>query len=126
MFNISTRRVGGLRFVKIGRLTFSFCISRQYRPFGQRQASRRRCGGAGPAAGAGLVRQAMQTFAFLLLLTFAGPGDDVASESHVLDTGLTMADCLAAWAAFDPAASELPNGLTVYINPVCEAENLPD
>jgi hypothetical protein len=31
MFNFSTRKVGGLRFVKIGRLTFSFCISKQYR-----------------------------------------------------------------------------------------------
>lgn len=33
MFNFSTRRVGGLRFVKIGRLTFMFCVSRDYRPF---------------------------------------------------------------------------------------------
>jgi len=32
MFNISTRRVGGLRFVKIGRFTFIFCISREFRP----------------------------------------------------------------------------------------------
>jgi hypothetical protein len=31
MFNFSTRRVGGLRFVKIGRLTFMFCLSREYR-----------------------------------------------------------------------------------------------
>jgi hypothetical protein len=30
-FNISTRRVGGLRFLKIGRLTFMFCVSREYR-----------------------------------------------------------------------------------------------
>lgn len=29
--NISTRRVGGLRFVKVGRLCFSFCITREYR-----------------------------------------------------------------------------------------------
>jgi hypothetical protein len=28
--NISTRRVGGLRFVKIGRFTFMFCVSREY------------------------------------------------------------------------------------------------
>jgi len=33
MFNISTRRIGGLRFVKIGRFCFSFCITRgDYRP----------------------------------------------------------------------------------------------
>lgn len=33
--NISTRKVGGLRFLKLGRLTFMFCISnpeRGYRP----------------------------------------------------------------------------------------------
>ena len=30
LFNFSTRRVGGLRFVKIGRLCFSFCITRNY------------------------------------------------------------------------------------------------
>jgi hypothetical protein len=35
MFNVSTRRVGGIRFVKIGRFTFSFCISRSYRPLYQ-------------------------------------------------------------------------------------------
>lgn len=31
MFNISTRKVGGIRFIKIGRLCFSFCMTRQYR-----------------------------------------------------------------------------------------------
>jgi len=30
--NISTRRVGGLRFVKFGRFTISFSMSREYRP----------------------------------------------------------------------------------------------
>ncbi|HLZ24554.1 MAG TPA: hypothetical protein VKQ30_20760 [Ktedonobacterales bacterium] len=30
--NFSTRRVGGLRFVKLGRFTFMFCLSRTYRP----------------------------------------------------------------------------------------------
>jgi len=30
MFNISTRRVGGLRFVKIGRFCLSFCVTREY------------------------------------------------------------------------------------------------
>jgi hypothetical protein len=34
MFNISTRKVGAIRFVKIGRFCFSFCISKQYRPIG--------------------------------------------------------------------------------------------
>jgi hypothetical protein len=32
MFHISMRRVGGLRFIKIGRLCFSFCLTREYRP----------------------------------------------------------------------------------------------
>lgn len=32
MFNISTRKVGGIRFFKIGRLCLSFCITRAYRP----------------------------------------------------------------------------------------------
>jgi hypothetical protein len=36
MINVSTRKVGGLRFVKIGRLTMMFCVSRQYRPLGER------------------------------------------------------------------------------------------
>jgi hypothetical protein len=31
MFNISYRKVGGLRFLKLGRLNFSFSISREYR-----------------------------------------------------------------------------------------------
>jgi len=30
--NISTRQHGGLRFVKIGRFTIMFCMSREYRP----------------------------------------------------------------------------------------------
>jgi hypothetical protein len=30
--NISTRRVGGLRFLKVGRLCVSFCVTREYRP----------------------------------------------------------------------------------------------
>lgn len=30
---VSTKRVGGLRFVKIHRLTFSYCVSKQYRAF---------------------------------------------------------------------------------------------
>lgn len=31
MLNISYRRVGGLRFLKVGRFMFSFCVSSQYR-----------------------------------------------------------------------------------------------
>jgi hypothetical protein len=32
IINFSTRKVGGLRFVKLGRFTFMFCVSREYRP----------------------------------------------------------------------------------------------
>ena len=32
MLNISWRRVGGLFFLKLGRMTFMFCLSREYRP----------------------------------------------------------------------------------------------
>ena len=31
VFNFSCRKVGGLRFVKLGRFTFCFCLSREYR-----------------------------------------------------------------------------------------------
>jgi hypothetical protein len=31
IFNFSTRRIGGVRFVKIGLLCFSFCVTREYR-----------------------------------------------------------------------------------------------
>lgn len=31
MFNISTARVGGLRFIKIGRFCISFCVTQEYR-----------------------------------------------------------------------------------------------
>lgn len=30
--NVSFRKVGGLRFLKIGRLTVSFCVTAKYRP----------------------------------------------------------------------------------------------
>jgi len=34
MLNVSTKRVGGIRFIKIGRFCFSYCISRMpFRPF---------------------------------------------------------------------------------------------
>jgi hypothetical protein len=32
MFNISYRKVGGLRFLKIGRFTLMFCQSAEYKP----------------------------------------------------------------------------------------------
>jgi len=32
VFNISARRVGGIRFLKVGRFCFSFCLTREYRP----------------------------------------------------------------------------------------------
>jgi len=32
MFNISTRRVGGIRFLKVGRLTLSFCVAQSVKP----------------------------------------------------------------------------------------------
>lgn len=31
-FNFSTKKVGGLRFVKLGRFCFSFCITKEFRP----------------------------------------------------------------------------------------------
>jgi hypothetical protein len=33
MLNISYRRVGGLRFLKVGRLTLSWSIAAEYKPF---------------------------------------------------------------------------------------------
>jgi hypothetical protein len=30
IINISTRKVGGIRFVKIGRLCLSFCVTKRY------------------------------------------------------------------------------------------------
>lgn len=29
-FNVSYRKVGGLRFIKLGRITFMVCLSRRY------------------------------------------------------------------------------------------------
>jgi hypothetical protein len=31
---VSYRKVGGLRFLKVGRLSLSFCVTRVYRPIG--------------------------------------------------------------------------------------------
>jgi hypothetical protein len=33
MFNVSYRKVGGPRFLKIGRLCFSWCVTAEYKPF---------------------------------------------------------------------------------------------
>ena len=30
--NICTAKVGGLRFVKIGRICFSYCVTKEYKP----------------------------------------------------------------------------------------------
>jgi hypothetical protein len=35
LFNISTRRVGGIRFFKIGSLCLSFCITSGYKSLSQ-------------------------------------------------------------------------------------------
>jgi len=32
ILNVSTRRIGGLRYLKIGRFCLSFCVTREYRP----------------------------------------------------------------------------------------------
>lgn len=32
VFNADHRRIGGITFIKIGRFTFSFCVSQSYRP----------------------------------------------------------------------------------------------
>lgn len=32
MLNFSTRRIGGIRFFKLGRFCFSFCLTREYVP----------------------------------------------------------------------------------------------
>jgi hypothetical protein len=39
-FNFSTKKVGGLRFVKLGRFCFSFCVCREYRPIGAKSEER--------------------------------------------------------------------------------------
>lgn len=32
IFNVSTRLVGGIRFIKLGRFCFGFCLTREYKP----------------------------------------------------------------------------------------------
>ena len=31
MFNIGTIKVGGIRFIKVGKLCFSFCVTQKYK-----------------------------------------------------------------------------------------------
>jgi hypothetical protein len=40
MFNISYRKVGGLSFIKIGRLSLSFSVAPEYRPIGSSAEAR--------------------------------------------------------------------------------------
>jgi hypothetical protein len=42
MLNIAYRRVGAIRFVKLGRLTLSFCVSREFKPFAAPKTKRAR------------------------------------------------------------------------------------
>lgn len=37
MLNISYRKIGGVRFLKLGRLTLSMCVTAEYRPIRRRQ-----------------------------------------------------------------------------------------
>ena len=38
MFNFSTRKVGGIRFIRLGRFTITLCMSKAYKPIkGTRQ-----------------------------------------------------------------------------------------
>lgn len=38
IFNFSTRKVGGIRFVKLGRFNASFSVSKSYKPIGEKLA----------------------------------------------------------------------------------------
>jgi hypothetical protein len=38
IFNFDYRRVGAIRFLKIGRLYLSFGLSREYRPIGTKRS----------------------------------------------------------------------------------------
>lgn len=40
--NIASRKVGGMRIIKIGRLTLSFSVSREFRPFAKEAKPRKR------------------------------------------------------------------------------------
>jgi len=39
MFNFSTRKVGGIRFIKLGRLSLSFCVCRSAVPLGHKRSN---------------------------------------------------------------------------------------
>jgi hypothetical protein len=34
MFNVSMKKVGGIRFIKLGKLCFSYCITKEFKPVG--------------------------------------------------------------------------------------------
>lgn len=40
VFNFDTKKVGGIRFVKLGRFTLSFSVSRAYSPIGRKRAAK--------------------------------------------------------------------------------------
>jgi hypothetical protein len=39
-FNVEARKVGGMTFLKLGRLTISFSVSPEYRPLGSNAAAK--------------------------------------------------------------------------------------
>jgi len=41
MFNFSTRKVGGIRFIKLGRLSLSLCVCRSAVPIGHKRNIKR-------------------------------------------------------------------------------------
>jgi hypothetical protein len=36
MFNVSTKKVGGIRFLKLGKLCLSFCVTEKFKPIGEK------------------------------------------------------------------------------------------
>jgi len=36
MFNVSTKKVGGIRFIKLGKLCLSFCVTEKFKPIGEK------------------------------------------------------------------------------------------
>jgi len=45
VFNVSCRKVGGIRFLKVGRFNVSWSVSRAYRPIGEKSARAAMCSG---------------------------------------------------------------------------------
>lgn len=68
----------------------------------------------------------METFAFLIAITVAAPTGElqrVHVDESVIDSGLTLSDCLALWDSFEPTYGEGRGGLLVTVTPVCERES---